>query len=146
MSDEAPIAALLAQSFALLARERPNAWARFCDRLGTRVVSITLANERFVVVPHDDELRVATEPEPELVPTVELHCDGPTILAVLDDELDLASAVRHDRVAVRGPLDAVAAVHDALVAYVHAGVRCPGFSRLLSEFRASLARDREPRP
>lgn len=58
-----------------------------------------------------------------------------TILRVIDGQLSILGAVAAGELDAQGPLAQVADCHDALRAYVHAAVRCPGFSELLEQFR-----------
>jgi hypothetical protein len=134
-----PIAALLAESFELLAARLPQAHARMLALLRGSEIELVLDGERIRLrFGHGVELNNQNVDEPTSSgPRIE--CSVATILAVLDARLTLPEAVESDALRVRADLDRLVFLHDGLLAYVHGAVRCPGFPELLVRLRA-LAR------
>jgi hypothetical protein len=129
---ETSVLELLAESFGVLAAELPAAWLRFCAALNGRAVELDVDGERFVVrfasgtvsieAPAGDaDARIATTRQ--------------TILDVLDARVTLREAVWRDLLQVTAPLTVMEPLHEAILAYVHGGVRCPSFPALLKRFR-----------
>ena len=130
------IAPLLAESFAVLSREQPEAYARMCERLEGLSVSLEVEGEHFAAgfSGRRAHVRAATGGEAARVTT--RRC---TVLDVLDDRQSLTEAVLTDAVEVVGPLDTLLRLHEGLVVYVQGAVRCPGFAPLLRRLREAGA-------
>jgi hypothetical protein len=141
VTEPGPIAALLAESFDLLATGLPQAHARMLALLRGHVIELVIDGEPIRLrFEHGVELRGFEVDEPtSSCPRIE--CSVATILAVLDARLTLAEAVESDALRVRADLDRLVALHDGLLAYVHGAVRCPGFPELLVRLRALAQTD-----
>lgn len=125
---------LLGESFAVLARELPAAWLRFCARLEGRVVELHVDGERFAVrfAPGAAAIEEASD-----VADARIATTRRTILDVLDARLTLRDAVLRDLLQVVAPLPMMESLHEGILAYVHGGVRCPSFPFLLKRFRSA---------
>lgn len=133
--------ALLEESFAVLACEMPAAWERFCKSLEGCVVVLCVEDERFAVRFSGRSAKVTLVFE---LPDATVETTHDTILAVLDAELSLHEALMDDRLRVTASLPLILQLYDAVIAYVHGGVRCASFPSLLDRFRrmGSHRRDR----
>jgi hypothetical protein len=126
------VQALLARSFALLAREQPQAYDRFLLPLAGLALALKIDAEHFTVAfpPVGVRLRAVDGQEPITVVT-----RRQTILEVLDDRRTLTEAVLSSAVEVVGPLELLLRAHEGLIRYVHGAVRCAGFPSLLQQLR-----------
>ncbi|XXX77463.1 hypothetical protein WMF30_01640 [Sorangium sp. So ce134] len=130
------MARLLAESFAALAAELPEAHARVSARLAGRAVAIRVDGERFVVDADGCAARVrAAGAGEEPAEAVRVATSRRAILDVIDARRSLAAAVLADEVEVVGALERLVEAREALLAYVHGAVRCPSFPALLERFR-----------
>jgi hypothetical protein len=126
------VAALLRRSLAHLAHEVPDSYRRVVAELGPLVVRIAVDGEVFAVrgggqlVVVEDGLDGSD---------VRITTSRLAIVDVLDAVVSLTWAVEDGRVDVRGTLDDLVRVHDALLAYAHAAVRAPSAPGLLKELR-----------
>lgn len=125
-------------SFETLAREVPSAYAAMCARLAGREVALAVDGERVAIRFAPEEATFLATPD---APAVELRTSRATILDVIDARHSLVSAVVADAMWLRGRPADVLAFHDGLAAYVHGGVRAPGFRALLAEFRAETRQE-----
>jgi len=66
-----------------------------------------------------------------------------TILDVLEARASLRAAVLDGRLRVIAELASVESLHEALLSYTHAAVRCPGFPSILARFQRLAARPAE---
>lgn len=149
MTEPGTVSEQLERSFALLRERLPRGWARVGAALGSLSVTIELGPSEpapIVVRGGTDGPRVVHERSATATSEVHIAVTPATVLAVLDGELPLARAVVDDRLQIRGRLEHVAAVHEAIVAYVHGGVRCPGFPALLAGFRGHVRGPWRPTP
>ncbi|WP_437335482.1 hypothetical protein WME98_25045 [Sorangium sp. So ce296] len=129
------MARLLAESFAALAAELPEAHARVSARLAGRAVAIRVDGERFVVEADGGAPQVRAAGADEEAAAVRVATSRRAILDVLDARRSLAEAVLADEVEVVGALERLVEAREALLAYVHGAVRCPSFPALLERFR-----------
>ncbi len=134
-----PIAALLAESFAILASRLPDAYARMTALLHGCEAELVLDGESI-------DLRFGPAPARSSRPLPRIECSLATVLAVLDARLTLAEAVEIDALRVRSDLDRLVLLHDGLLAYVHGAVRCPGFPELLVRLRLQALAPSESTP
>ncbi|MCB9665083.1 MAG: SCP-2 sterol transfer family protein [Alphaproteobacteria bacterium] len=139
---EERIAALLASSFEALAREQAAAWRDCCRVLAPATVALTVDEEELHVHFTERGAQVVTGPTSQAIARV--VTGRAAILDVLDDRLSLEEAVLSDRVRAVGALDDLARCHEALLAYVHAGVRTRGLPELLGRFRRDAEARRGP--
>lgn len=126
------MAALLAESFEVLRREQPEAYARMCERLEGLSVSLEVEAECFAAGFSSEGARVLPVSGHEVA---RVSTRLPTILDVLDDRCSLTEAVLTDAVEVVGPLELLLRLHEGLLLYVQGAVRCPGFAPLLKRLR-----------
>lgn len=132
------IAALLRDSLDRLAREAPRHRARLARALCPHRVEIAVDHERLWVVGDGEVLRVLSEP-PEQGPSARIATSSATILAVLDAHVTLAEAVERGQLHVVAPLSELDALREALLVYVHGGVRTRSFAPLIDRLRARAA-------
>jgi hypothetical protein len=130
------VATLLAESFAVLSREHPEASARLCAHLAGLAVAVQVDGEYFAAGFSSSGacVRAITGREPAQVAT-----QRQTLVDVLDDRQSLTEAVLVDAVRVVGTLDVLLRLHEGLGLYLHGAVRCPGFAPLLRRLRRTCA-------
>lgn len=125
--------AYLERSLALLARERPENFRRFCAALRGLRVHIQVDDERFTVVGDGLSARVQAGARGEAV--AEFTVRRSALLEVIDGRRTLAEALARGELGVRGPLPRLHELRAALLAYVHGAVRCRAFPALLERYR-----------
>lgn len=123
-------ASLVAESFARIASEAPSAHVALAHAIGERSVRIRLDDETFGVASRP----IPTVTAPADSPDVAIAVSARTVSAVIDGEMSLADAVTNDHVHAVGSLDAIAQIHDALLAYVHGSIRSPSVPELRQRF------------
>ncbi len=128
-----PVGALLAESFAALEREAPEAHLRIRNHLVGLSVRVEVDDERFALGFSSTAVNVAAEPGSvdAVVATTSAGID-----ALLDGELAVANAVLEDRLRVVAPLEVLVRLQEGLRLYVHGAVRSVSFPALLERFRA----------
>jgi hypothetical protein len=133
--------ALLGESFEVLAREMPTAWDRMCKILEGCAVILHIEDEHFSVrfSGRSTKLTSALDESPDA--TVETTID--TIVAVLDAELSLHEALMGDRLRVKASLPLILRLYDAIITYVHGGVRCASFPPIFDRFRRMVSDRRD---
>jgi hypothetical protein len=127
-----PVAALLRRSLDHLAAEVPESYRRLLGELGPLVVGLDVDGELFSLR-GGGGLKVSDGLDGAAGAWV--ATSRAAILDVLDAEESLSEAVEAGRILVHGSLDAVVRGHDALMAYVHAAVRAPSATGLLTALR-----------
>jgi hypothetical protein len=135
---EKQVGPLLRESFQVLSREHPEAYARMCACLAELSVVIGVDEERFVAEFSAKRawVRAATDGErarPHV--TTRRH----TLLDVLDNRQELTQAVLTDAVELIRPMEELLRLHEGLLFYVRGAVRCSGFIPLLRRLRASIS-------
>ena len=128
------MARLLAESFEVLAREQPRAYARMCTSLENLVVAIQVDEEHFTTEFSSQRAWVCSA---AVGIAARIRTHRRTILDVLDNRQALSGAVLADAVTVVGPLETLLRLHAGLLIYVQGAVRCLGFSPLLRRLRDS---------
>jgi hypothetical protein len=128
------VQALLARSFALLARAQPQAYDRCLLQLAGLAVALKIDAEHFTVAFTPAEVRLRAVDGQEYIT---VGTSRQTILEVLDDRRTLAEAVISSAVEVIGPLELLLRAHEGLIRYVHGAVRCAGFPSLLQQLRSA---------
>ena len=123
-------ASLVAESFASISIEAPGAHHALTRALSDQTIAIMLDDERFGVAARP----IPTITAPSESPDVAITVSASTVRAVIDGDLSLADAVTNDHVRAVGSLDAIAQVHDALIAYVHGAIRSPAVPDLRPRF------------
>lgn len=136
---ESTFTAFLATAFATLERELPWAYVGVARRLAPRAVRLEVDGE--LVGLRFSSGAVAFEPD-VVDPAITVRTDRAAILAVIDAEASLLSAVLDERLHLQGTPDDLLAFHDGLVLWVHGAVRAPSFPALLRRFRAARAAGR----
>jgi hypothetical protein len=126
-------AALLWESFGLVQRGLPSAYRSLAASMTGLRVRISVTSEAFVVGVEDLVLFVAAATSE--ASTARIETDAQTILNVLDARVSLHDAVLTGALRVTAALEHLAALHEALLTYTHAAVRCPGFAELLVRFK-----------
>jgi hypothetical protein len=126
------ISSLLRRSVEHLANEVPGSYSRVLEALGPLVVELDVDGELFSL---RGGRRLEVSDGAASTAGARIVTSRATILDVLDARVGLGEAVEAGRVGVRGSLDDVLRVHDALIAYVHAAVRAPSQPELLTALR-----------
>lgn len=125
---------LLAESFAILEHEVPDAYEMMCDRLDGYRVGIRVDDEQFVAEFADGRARVLQNVESSYV---QIATSRAAILAVLDGEVSLLNSVLGDEVQAKASLDDLITVNSGLAMYVKGAVRCPSFPALVERLRGA---------
>jgi hypothetical protein len=134
------VAGLLDESLSVLQREQPASYARLCEALASLHIEIHVDGECMIAGFEPGGHRIA---ESAVAPTTaadaRFRASRGAVLDVLDDRISLAEAVQTGRLEAYAPLVRLLELHDALLLYVNAAVRCPSFPALLDRFRAAAA-------
>ncbi len=130
--------ALLRRSLDALQAEHPAAYAQLARALGRVAVAVSVAGERSLLT-FSGEHCVAPAPQ-EISAPVELATDWATLDALLDGKMTLLSAVRNERLYLRGAIADLGRFHEGLMLYLRGAVRCPSFPSLRADVRAAARR------
>jgi hypothetical protein len=123
-----------------LHHEDPSRMAALCEALGEAPVRIAVDGPAFRLAARGGRpVRLPDAPEA----TLDLRTDHATVLDLLDGRVDLPGAVRRGRLDLRGPPAGIAAFLDALLLYIHSGVRSAAMPSLLDRYRCAT-REGEP--
>jgi hypothetical protein len=131
---DASFASFLARSLDVLARELPWAYAKMCETLEGRHVSIELDGQLAVVACSAGTARVTQNGSQSVV---ECRTTRTAVIALADARTTLTEAVVSEQVWLRGCVEDLLAFHDGLMVYLGGAVRSPSFPGLLREFRGS---------
>lgn len=126
------VSSLLRRSIGQLADEVPASYRVMLDKLGPLVVELEVDDELFTL---SGGHRLEISQGPAATAGTRIATSRAAILDVLDARVGLEAAVEVGMVNVRGSLDDILRAHDTLLAYVHAAVRAPAQSGLLSALR-----------
>jgi hypothetical protein len=127
------IAGLLLESFAVIRAELSPAFGLLLTALARQTIRIEVDDEMLEVRVDGDELCVASTVFGS--PSARVATELATILDVLDARVSLRDAVLENRLRVVAELASVEVLHEALLLYTHAAVRCPSFPELLERLR-----------
>lgn len=105
------------------------------SRLNARAVVVDVDGERLALIPTARALEIGTA-SAEQLPI--LRTTGGVIVALLDGDLELGTALRENRLRLRGASSDLIAFHSALMAYLEGCVRASGMDRLLSRYRGAV--------
>jgi hypothetical protein len=132
---------LLDESLSVLLREQPASYARLCDALAAIRIEICVDGERMIVGFESGGHQVTGQSAaaPSAAVGARFRAGRGAVLDVLDGRLTLAEAVLNGRLEAYAPLGRLLELHDALLLYVNAAVRCRSFPALLDRFRAGAA-------
>jgi len=135
------VAGLLDESLSVLRREQPASYARLCEALASLRIEIHVDGERMVAEfePGGHQVAGASAAVPTAAAAARFRASRGAVLDVLDGRISLAEAVLTGRLEAYAPLPRLLELHDALLLYVNAAVRCPSFPALLDRFRACSA-------
>ncbi len=133
-SEPKATAELLGTSFELIRNALPDAYRTFLSRMDAFRVRITVGPEVFEVWAEGGTIQVASETSRAV--DAAIAANPQTILDVLAADQTLHGALLNGELRVVATLERLMALHEALLAYTHAAVRCAGFSELLGRFRA----------
>jgi hypothetical protein len=126
------VSSLLRRSIGQLSDEVPASYRVMLDKLGPLVVELEVDDELFTL---SGGHRLEISEGPAAMAGARIATSRAAILDVLDARVGLEEAVEVGMVNVRGSLDDILRAHDTLLAYVHAAVRAPAQSGLLSALR-----------
>ncbi len=127
--------AFLADSLRLMEAEIPHLYGRLAATLGRRDVRVQVDGPAFHIRSDGNHVRIV---DPGESPSVELTTTGRDILSLLDAESTLLASALADRLRLRGRADELVVFHDALMVYLGAAVRAPGFVGLRDRFRSEV--------
>ena len=125
-------------SFEALRCEAHDSYVRCCGSLQERRIRIHDDQATFALHFASDHMcsTLADEHEPVVIRT-----RASALLDLVDGVVSLEDALRADRIEVFASVADASRLFDALQIYVRGGIRCPSLPRLLSAFRASIARE-----
>ena len=129
---EARFRGFLAESFAILQREVPAAYAALCRLLTPQEVTLTMDQEPVAIRFEQEHARLLHASD---APTIEVCTDRTLVLDLIDARCTLHEAVLSDRLLLRGRPEALLLFHDGLMLYLHGALRAPSFPTLLQWFR-----------
>ena len=112
--------------------------ARLTRRSGEGAMVVVVDSERLALIPERDALLVSPA-TPEELPI--LWTTGAVIIALLDGELELTTALRENHLRLRGAPSDLVSFHAALMAFLEGCVRAPGLEHLLRRYRATVTDD-----
>ena len=124
-------ASLVADCLETIEREAPAAAAQLATILAGRAVEITIDRETFTV----DAAGTLRVGPPSGSAPVTLRAASGTVDDVIDGRISLADAVLSDRLLAIGEVDDLRIAHDALIQFVHGGVRSPSVPAMRTRFR-----------
>jgi len=120
-----------------LKREHLASYARLCEKLASLRIEIRIDGECLIAAFEPGGHRVAGESTAaQTAAGARFRASRDAVLDVLDGRINLAEAVMTGRLEAYAPLAHLLELHDALLLYVNAAVRCPSFPALLDRFRA----------
>jgi hypothetical protein len=125
----------MSDSFVLLYAEIPSLYRRLAGTLGERWIMVEVDGPRFAIASDGFRLSVV---DPADSHAVDLATSGREILALLDGRTTLLDSVRAGRLRLRGRPDEIKVFYDALMVYLGAAVRAPGFVSLRDRFRSEV--------
>jgi hypothetical protein len=126
------------QSFLILQGEFPQAYFLLCAQLAGREVLLVVGGEPVSLAFDIQRARFLDHPSD---PDVRLETSHGVILAVIDAQLTLESAVLNGDILLQGTTQDLSLFHEGLLTYIRGGVRCPSFPLLLEQFRRQSERD-----
>lgn len=126
--------------------EVPAAYRRVVRALDRRAVAIAIGDELGTLsMAHG---RHAIAPDASAECALELSMTEATIRCLLEGQLTIVDAAIAGDLVLRGAADDLAALHDALLAFIHGAVRSPSTPRLLEAYldrgTSANARTRNP--
>lgn len=127
--------AFISDSFVVLEEEIPHLYALLAQTLGPQRVAVDVDGPPFGIRSDGNRLTIVALDES---PCVELTCSGRDIIALLDGEATLLGSALDDRLRLRGRAEDLVVFHDALMVYLGAAVRAPGFVGLRDRFRSGV--------
>lgn len=131
---EARFRGFLTESFAILQREVPAAYAGLCRVLALQEVVLTMDQEPVGIRFEREQARLLPTSD---APTIEVRTDRTLVLDLIDARCTLHEAILSDRLLLRGRPDALLLFHDGLMLYLHGALRAPSFPQLLQWFRSA---------
>jgi hypothetical protein len=133
---DATLKGALADSLEALEREVPAAYRAMCRAFASSELllhidgaSIALA---FTVEAHQ-------LPDSSRHPCIEIRASEATLLAILDGELQLLTALLSERLVVLASLEDLLRCEEGFLNYLRGAVRSPSFPRILERRRAAIA-------
>ena len=122
-----------------IAKEAPVAYRLVVRALGGRAIAITIGEEIATLAMASGEHRIARDAGSGCA--VELALTDAVISRLLEGRCTVLDAVLGGDLVLRGSADDLAALHDALLAFIHGAVRSPSTPSLLESY---LDRDVSP--
>ncbi|MDQ2642685.1 MAG: hypothetical protein M3020_02635 [Myxococcota bacterium] len=129
-----PFSGFLRRSLDVLSREAPRAAGALCELLSKIRLCVSVDGERLSLVVARGRLGVY--PVQRLGDTF-LATRRATLVDLLEGRRSLLDAVLDDSVELRGAVDDLLVVDQALLTYLHGAVRSQSFPELLREFSMS---------
>jgi hypothetical protein len=133
----------LRRSFALIGRDAPAALAAMSAHLGERLVALSVDGEHARLQRGEPSPVVIAPNVPPGLVTAEATTSRATIAALVSGGSTLEGALIADALELRGALDDVLALHDALLAFARGAARSRRFSTLLDAFLSQDRSDQE---
>lgn len=131
----------LADSFTILRREMPPAYAALCRCLAGHEVTLVVDGESVPVQFESEQALLLSAP---VAPIIDVRTTSAAILDLVEACCTLDEAVMADRLLLRGSPRDLLLFHDGLMAYFHGALRAPSFPRLLQSFRSASRTTERP--
>ncbi len=135
--DDPAVAELFRRSLRAVRAEAPSAYHAMCEALAKRTIGFRVGAETFSLRGDGRDVWVA---DPGVVVTARVETTARALLDIIDGKTDLLAALLEGRVAARAAADDAAALHEALMAYVHGAVTAPSCAGLRRGLAAIAAR------
>jgi len=115
------------------------AYQAMCGLMAGRSVILTIGAETMQLVVGPDEVDI-THPNQRNDSHPHLSTSAQTILDLADGKTTILSALLSGSLDLKGSLQEIARIYEALMAYLRGAVRCPSFPQLLDNFREVQSR------
>jgi hypothetical protein len=133
-----PFAELLARALATLRVEAPWAHRRLGAQLTGRTVVVQVSAETACLRVAGGEPTVAAVDDPKA--PVRLRLSRPLLRDLLTGRTTLLATLLDGRLELYGEMAELARFYDALLTFLHGGVRCPSFPAMDAQLRAEETR------
>ena len=137
----AGLVCFVADSLEALRRETPGAHADLCRAVGQRVIRFRLGADRFDLRCQRGEAWLSGQ---KGEPAAWVDGEWADVVEVVEGRTTLIDQVLEGRISVRGPVDALLAIHDAIAAYMRGAAAGAAFPDLWRKFAMQVETTKPP--
>jgi hypothetical protein len=112
----------------------PDAYDRLCHVVGPRSARIQLDKESAIVRMNQQELQVERDSNDGETVSGEGRTTSATVLALLDGSLEVSEAILNDAIEIKGELEQINRMFQAIEIILDASPRCPELQQLSRAF------------